>query len=193
MYSHTGCGNRLAQLLHGCPWLHWETRRLSIPSHLVYTQDTFGHVPSGWVLPCITCVMMCDPRRPDFKAARAERTFCFLLRHSPQDVVVLSARGGRGTGVGCIGTGIAPLEGWGLTAASTSARQCYPAVGLSYKAGPVRGASVDGMTGRGVQGAGFRTSRDRGVGYQPAGSRPGDPGALTITVGWQVGVDSNET
>jgi hypothetical protein len=23
LYSQSGCGNRLAQLLHGCPWLHY--------------------------------------------------------------------------------------------------------------------------------------------------------------------------
>ncbi len=36
-------------------------------------------------------------------------TFCFLRLHSPHDVVVLSARGGRGTGA-CIGSDMALLE-----------------------------------------------------------------------------------
>lgn len=32
MYSHIGCGNLLAQLLHGWPWLHWSVSCVSTHS-----------------------------------------------------------------------------------------------------------------------------------------------------------------
>lgn len=60
LYSQSGWGYLLAQLLHGWPWLH----------------------------------------------------LCFLLLHSPHDVVVLSAREGRGGTLFCVGSDITGMLCW---------------------------------------------------------------------------------
>jgi hypothetical protein len=81
---------------------------------------------------------LCSLELVEFEMRQTRRekcnlTFCFLRLHSPHEVVVLSARGGRVTGP-CIGSDMALL---GTTSLTVSGRhlQWRGAVGLTYKRG----------------------------------------------------------
>ncbi len=151
LYSQSGCGNRLAQLPHGCPWLHYAGHAADINMMLSLSLSLLWHDGGWYTQQPFRCL---NPkkggglvvREPAFghnfrletllrqMTRKCHFTFCFLRLHSPHDVVVLSARGGRGTGA-CIGSDMALL---GTTTTST----CSPprrhlhwmaAVGLTYK------------------------------------------------------------
>ena len=150
LYSQSGCGNRLAQLPHGCPWLHYAEHAAEI--NMLLSRSLSSRARRGLVH--TAAVPMSQPKKrgvlvvpePTFghnfrletllrqMTRKCHFTFCFLRLHSPHDVVVLSARGGRDTGA-CIGSDMALL---GTTTTST----CSPprrhlhwmaAVGLTYK------------------------------------------------------------
>jgi hypothetical protein len=65
-----------------------------------------AHSSTAWVGVFLVEFEMRQSRRETWNL-----TFCFLRLHSPHDVVVLSARGGRVTGP-CIGSDIALLGRW---------------------------------------------------------------------------------